>query len=216
MKIEELNSKVIENQDKVIALQDQLINSKEEQLAAVQSTVKAEVAGIQDAVKTEISSWSAMVQKKSMPSPPMCPVVIKKALRSAVEEEDRSHNLMIFGKEEVEGEEVAHTVAAVLEDLNEKPHVLESRRIGDRQNGKRRPIKIKLASSDAVFQILRKAKSLKSSANNKSTYIVRDRTKAERETHKNLVDQVKQKMKSQPLLYHYIRGDVVLSVKKKD
>lgn len=215
-KIEELRSAVSDGQDKVIALQDQLISSKEEQLAAVQSSVKAEVAGVQDAVKTEISSWSAIVQKKSTTNPQICPVALKKALRSAVDEEDRSRNLMIFGKEEGEDEEIAHTVAAVLEDLNEKPHVLESRRIGDLQDGQRRPIKIKLTSSDAVFQILRKARSLKSSANNKSTYIVRDRTKAERETHKNLVDQVKQKMKSQPHLYHYIRGEVVFSVKRND
>jgi len=54
-------------------------------------------------------------------------VKLKEAVKCAVVEEDRSHNLMIFGKQEVDDEDVSNTVASIFEDLNEKPHVVETR-----------------------------------------------------------------------------------------
>ena len=115
----DLSTAVSKGQEKVIALQDDLINSKDEQLAALQSTVKAEVAGVQAAVKTGFSSWSEIVQKKPSASPLMCPVELKKVIKSAVGEEDRSRNLMIFGKDDKNNEDVSEIVATILEDLDE-------------------------------------------------------------------------------------------------
>jgi hypothetical protein len=220
MKIEELNSKVIENQDKVIALQDQLISSKEEQLAAFQSTVKAEVAGVQTAVQTEIKSWSKAVQQQQSTANTanvqyISPAKIKEAVKSAVEEDDRSRNILIFGKKEEDNETVSDTVTTVFEDLNEKPRVIECRRLGTISQGKCRPIKVKLSSSEAVLHILRNAKTLKTSSSNSNTYLAQDRTKEERAQHKDLVEMVKAKMDSEPGMYHFIRGGAVVSVKKK-
>ena len=121
---------------------------------------------------------------------------------------------MIFGKKEEDNEDVSDTVTAVLEDLKEKPRIVECRRIGTFTRDKCRPIKVKLSSSDAVLHILRKAKTLKSSNNNSSTYIVRDRTKEERDKHKDLVEKMKAKMSSEPGMYHCIRGGALVSVKK--
>ena len=64
-KFVDLNVAVSKGQEKVIALQEELICRKDEQLAALQSTVKAEVAGVQTAVKTEIGSWSKVVQQST-------------------------------------------------------------------------------------------------------------------------------------------------------
>jgi hypothetical protein len=179
--------------------------------------VKAEVAVVQTAVKTELGSWSKIVQQKSIPTAntPMSSARIKEAVKSAVAEDDRSRNVIIFGKKEEDKEEVSDTVTAVLEDLNEKPLIVECRRIGTLTVGKCRPIKVKVSSSDAVLHILRKAKTLKSSSNNSSTYIVQDRTKEERDKHKDLVDKMKAKMSSEPDMYHFIRGGAVVTVKKK-
>ena len=212
---EELSTAMSKQQEKVIALQEDLLARKDEQLATLQSSVKDEVAVVKSAVQSEISnSWSKIVEK-STPTPAFCPVKLKEAVKCAVVEEDRSHNLMIFGKQEVDNEDVSNTVASIFEDLNEKPHVVECRRLGDPKHGRCRPIKARLSSSDAVLHILRKAKCLKSSDGNGSTYIVRDRSRSERDAHKVLVETMRQKMLSEPELYHFIRGEEVISVKKK-
>lgn len=91
---------------------------------------------------------------------------------------------------------------------------IECRRIGKLQHGKPRPIKVKLTSSDAVSHILRNAKLLKSSEGNTSTFIGPDRSVEERKVNRNLVEQMKAKMKSDPELYHFIRGGQIVSVRK--
>ena len=143
------------------------------------------------------------------------PAKIKEAVKSAVEEDDRSRNILIFGKKEEDNETVLHTVTTVFEDLKEKPRVIECRRLGTISQGKCRPIKVKLSSSEAVLHILQNAKTLKTSSSNRNTYLAHDRTKEERAQHKNLVAMVKAKMDSEPGMYHFIRGGAVVSVKKK-
>jgi len=69
-------------------------------------------------------------------------------VKSAVEEEDRSRNLVIFNKQEDVDENVEQAIAEVFEDMNERPRVIECRRLGKFQHGKARPIKVKLTSSD--------------------------------------------------------------------
>jgi cob(I)alamin adenosyltransferase len=213
---EALKSKLIDSQQQVIDLQVDLLASKTDQMQAVQSTVKAEVAGVQTAVKTEIGSWSKFVQQSTANTAThISPARIKEAVKSAVAEDDRSRNVIIFGKQEEDNETVSDTVSAVFEDLNEKPRVVECRRIGTISHGKCRPIKVKLSSSEAVLHILRNAKTLKTSANNSSTYIAQDRTTEERSQHKDLVAMVRAKMNSEPGMYHFIRGGAVVTVKKK-
>lgn len=211
-KIEELNSALVKGQEKVIALQEDVIRSNEEQLAGVQSAVRDEMVSVQTAVKTGFSSWSKVVQQNA--GQPICPAKLKEAVKSAVVEEDRSRNIMIFGKEEKSDEDLSQTISKIFEDVKEKPGLIEFRRIGIAKPGKPRPIKVKLSSSDAVFHVLRKAKDLKSSDTNRSTYIGPDRTKEEREAHKHLVGQLKTKIKKESEMYHYIKGGRIISKAK--
>ena len=90
---------------------------------------------------------------------------------------------MIFGKAEVENEDLPATVAKVMEDANEKPRIVECIRLGVSQSGKTRPIKVKLCSVDAVASIMHNAKHLKDSSTNKCTFIGLDRTIEERGRH---------------------------------
>ena len=214
-KIDELNNKVIDNQDKVIVLQEQLIRSKEEQLATIQTSVREEMASVQSTVKSELQSWSDVVKRNTVqPAATLTPAKLKDAVRSAVEEEDRSRNFVIFTKNEEVDEDIAQAVAGVLEDMNERPRVIECRRIGKIQHGKARPIKVKLTSSDVVSHILRRAKVLKTSEQNRTTFIGPDRTPEEREVHRTLVVQLKETMKTDTERYHFIRGGKIVSVKK--
>ena len=109
--IEELNQSVTKGQRKVIELQEQLICRKDEQLAVLQSTVKAEVAGVQTAVKTEIGSWSKIVQQSTANTAnvKISAARIKEAVKSAAAEDDRSSNVIIFGKQEEDNETVPDT-----------------------------------------------------------------------------------------------------------
>ena len=77
-----------------------------------------------------------------------------------------------------------------------------------------RPIKVKLCSADAVSSILRSAKHLKNSGNNKNTFIAPDRTQEERAAHKKLVEKMKGMVREEPEKYHYIRRGVIRSVQK--
>ena len=214
-RVEQLTSSVDNAQVKIIALQEDLIKSKEDQLASVRTTVREEVASVQSAVKTEIrSSWSEIAGQKT-PQQPISSARIKEAVKSAVIEEDKSRNLLIFGKPEVNNEDLAATVSEILLDTGEKPHLVECRRIGARgADNKRRPIKVKLTSSDAVLSILRNSSALKNSTDNKSIFLSPDRTPEERIAHKKLVDYMRRKMEEEPDSYHYIRGGVIRSVKK--
>ena len=212
-KIEDLNSHVVKGQKKIIILQEELIRSKDEQLECVRNTVRDEMASVHSAVKTEIrSSWSEVVGQNAGQS--ISVAKLKEAVKSAVVEEDKSKNFMIFGKSEVANEDVADVVAEVLQDMNEKPRLIECRRIGTAEVGKSRPIKVKLASSDAVASVLRTAKDLKNSSRNKTTFVGPDRSKEERLAHKKLVEHMKQKMKDEPGMYHYIRRGIITSVMK--
>ena len=215
-KVEELTSRVMTGQEKIIALQGDLIAAKDEQLAHVRTAVKEEIASVQSVVQTEIrSSWSDVVAKGSSSSITTASAAkLKEAVKSAVAEQDKSRNFMIFSKEEMPKEEIHETVAEILLDLNQKPQVVECMRVGNFEQGKPRPIKVKLASSDAVFNILRNAKCLKTSCKNKATFIGPDRSKEERAEHKKLVDKMKSMMRDEPEKYHFIRRGVITSVKK--
>ena len=211
--IQELNSGMIKGQEKIITLQEQLLKNEEEHLASLQNTVRDEVASVQSAVKTEISTWSQVVANQSTAAT-ITPAKLREAVKSAVVEEDRSRNFMIFNKVETANEDTVQIVGEVLGDLDEKPQIVECRRIGIAQHGRPRPIKAKLSSCDAVLHVLRRAKSLKSSENNRATFIGPDRSKEERIVHRSLVEEMKRKVDTEPELYHYIKGGQIFSVRK--
>ena len=106
----------------------------------MRSTVKEEIASVQSAVQTEIrSSWSEVVAKSSGQAI-TTETKLKEAVKSAVAEEDKSKNVMIFGKSEVPNEDVAATVAEIMQDTNEKPRIVECIRVGTFQVEKPRPM----------------------------------------------------------------------------
>ena len=214
-KLEELNEKLIQSQEKVISLQEQVITSKDEQLASFQTAVRDEMASVQTTVKSELGSWSEVVKRNSVQPISITSAKLKEAVKSAVSEEDRSRTIMIFGKPDVEKEDLSSTVSDIFADLQEKPQLVECRRVGAAKPAKCRPIKVKLTSSEAVAYVLRKAKTLKSSNNNRATYITADRSEEERGLHKKLVDRMKLKIKEEPEMYHFIRDGLISSVRRR-
>jgi hypothetical protein len=218
-----LKTELIASQQKIIGLQEDLLDSKTAQVSVLQSTVKdtmkAELSShsssVQQAVQSQIrSSWSEITAKGHRQNI-TSEAKLKEVVKSAVAEEDKSKNIMIFGKEELPDEDISATVAEVMHELNEKPRIVECFRVGSFEQGKSRPIKVRLTSFDTVANVLRNAKHLKNSGNNKATFIGPDRSKEERDEHKKLVDRMKTMMEDQPDKYHFIRRGVIRSVMKK-
>jgi hypothetical protein len=52
---------------------------------------------------------------------------LKRVIKSAIEDEDRSKNLIIFGLIEEDGEKLDSKVTDLFSDLNEKPRVSTGR-----------------------------------------------------------------------------------------
>ncbi len=152
----EANAGLVKAQEKTIDLQEELLKNQSEQLASLQGTVRDEVASVQTAVTTEIRTWSQVAaQNTNQPTTSITPAKLKEVVKSAVVDEDRSRNFMIFNKEEAVNEDTGQVVRDILKDMTEEPMVVECRRIGiTGQHGKPRPIKVKLSSADAVSHVL--------------------------------------------------------------
>ncbi len=176
-----LKSELIDSQKSVINLQEQLLDSKSVQLQSLQQTVKTSV---EDTVKAEFITltYSAAAQKNISPGPAITPEIMKTVIKTAVREEDRSRNIMIFGLPEQKEETLNDSVAEVFEQLGVKPK-MEACRVGRIAEGKvTRPIKVTLSSSSTVNQILFNARTLRNVQKYKTVFIAPDRSP---DDHKN-------------------------------
>ena len=77
-----------------------------------------------------------------------------------------------------------------------------------------RPVKVVLASSTAVRQLLLKAKHLRQVQQLKTVYLCPDRSPQEREFQRQLVLELKEKSRKQLDHHHYIKGGKVMSEAK--
>lgn len=199
-----LKTELIRSQEKVIALQAELLDAKTEQLKSLQISVRTSV---EDTVKAELKSFSDVVQT---PSPAVEQKALKTVVKHIVEEEDRSRSLMMFGLPEEVNEQLCDKVSEVFQELGEKPR-LEASRLGTPSSGKVRPVKINVTSAATVHQILIKARNLNQSVKHKSVFISPDRTPAQRAEHRLLVVELKRKTKEDKSQRHYIKGGQVCS-----
>ena len=183
--IELMKTEALADKKKVIKFQDELLECKDEQLRSLKSTVEATVV---TTVQKGIQSYSDAVAKKSC-GLDFTPDSLKKVVMTAIEEEDRSKNLLVFGLAEEDGEEIEEKISGILAELGEKPRVAVNR-IGRKTPGATtvcRPVKVTLASCTAARQILMKARNLKQIERLKSVYVCPDRSPDERAARRRLV-----------------------------
>ncbi len=210
MKTEALGDKA-----RVIKLQEELLERKEEQLESLQSTVQATV---QDSVKTEMRSYSGALQKPSISTAgSISPGAFKKEVKEAIEDEDRSKSIMVFGLAEEAGEQLDSKVSGIFLELEEKPRSTAVR-VGKTPTSTTesgcRPVKVTLTNSAAVRQILMKAKLLRQVEKFRAVYLCPDRSREDRASRRQLVTEMKKKAEEQPGHQHFIRGGKVVSVVK--
>ena len=210
-----------------IQVQQTVIDLQQKQMQQVQETVKSSV---QTSVKTEMNLWSDVVQRNTKSAAPSVKSV-QKAVRTAVEENVRSNNFIIYGAEEEEpdehGIERDNVTSQLFNEIDAFPttRVLTVTRIGpvkplgetETTRPRCRPIKVTLASPEAMKFVMSKAKKLKQNPYKEyqNIYLSPDRSREERAAHKSLVAQLKQKITDDPKKYHIIRDGKIKTVDKK-
>ncbi len=114
-----VKNQMIESQQKVIQLQSDLLECKNEQLESLKTAVKSSVG---ESVKAEFQSYSSALKKNcETPPTPVNREELKKVIHTVVQEEDRSRNVMIFNRPEQENEDLNVTVSEVFQSIREKP-----------------------------------------------------------------------------------------------
>ncbi len=165
----------------VIRLQSELLKSKESELESVKTAVQETV---NSSVQAGIQSYSAAVSSNIPNAAPVfTPDTLKKAVRTAMVEEDRSRNLLVFGFAEQQKENVEQSVSELFLQLGEKPRIMAANRLGGTNSDKRSkdctPVKVTLASATSVNQILTRKGRLKQTVQYKSVYVRPDRSMQE-------------------------------------
>ncbi|KAL5252502.1 hypothetical protein ACHWQZ_G015322 [Mnemiopsis leidyi] len=189
----------VEDQKKIIHLQSQLIEKKQEDVKCLQETVHEEIKTYAETLST--SCAKALSPKK-----------LENVVKKIQDAEDRSRNLIIFGLTEENGENLNAKVGEMFTYLEEKPLFSTPTRIGNSSGGSVRPVKLSLASATMVSPLLAKSQRLRQSNILKSVYISPDRTKEERMVRRTLVNELREKRKDNPDLIFVIRKGKVLSV----
>ena len=212
--IELMKTEALTDKAAVIRLQSDLLMSKEAELESMRTAVQETV---QSSVQEGIQSYSAAVASNTTSTAPVfTPESLKKVVRTAMVEEDRSKNILVFGL--ADEEKVEESVSELFLELGEKPRVQAVNRIGGKGStpaGPARPVIVTLASATSVNEILSKTSRLKKTERYKSVYVCPDRSPKEREARKQLVLGLKKAMVDQPDLHHYIRGGKIHSRDKE-
>ena len=143
-----------------------VIHVQQEQLHEFQDAVET---SIKYSVKTAITTWSNIVKKNVTSAAPYL-ASVQKAVRSAEEANVCSSNFIIYGDEEDETDEYdcglensANLASRMFNEVGAfpKPVILTQKSQENASSRKPRPIKVTLASPEAVKFLLNKARKLR-------------------------------------------------------
>ena len=195
--IEKIKSEMIAAQRSVVKLQQQMLEAQADQLKSMSSVVDT-------AVDRGIRSYSEIVSRTiENATPDLSEKKLKKVVQEAVNDEDRSKNVVVFGLAEESSEDLNGKITALFEGIEEKPS-FEAVRVGKVSDNNIRPVKVLLRNSDSVHQILVKAKKLRTTQDYRKVYISPDRSPEERDKHRELVAEMRRQAKEDPDRYYFL------------
>ena len=196
--LDSLKCEQLQNQSRLIHVQEDLNVKKSVQLESVEKTVDE-----------KLSTWSSVVAKNCEKK--VTQKEMKKVVKLAMNEQDRERNVIMFNvpeqdihdKNEHHDGEFAFKIMQKA-GLAEQDGQYYCKRIGAPESSKIRPLKIQFSSRSTAFELLVKSKNLKDSDEYNNIFIVPDRTLQERIEHKKLVEQLKVKRAENPDKRFYI------------
>ena len=207
-KIDDLKTEQIDQQKKLLALQNSKMNSMQ---TAVTSELKQEIKSWSDIVKknnSKMQSDQLSITKKS----------VQQVIRNVNEEERRSKNLMIHGLKESDNDDINETlqsVREVFESMNlPDPDTIDCYRVGRKETGRTRPVRLEYKNSGDVDFALSHSSKLKNSSKYSTVYLSPDRTKEQQLAHKAFIKKMKELISLDSGKHYYIKNNKVLSADK--
>jgi hypothetical protein len=136
---------------------------------------------------------------------------MKKAVKLAINEQDRERNVIIFNAQEREindkndhhDGQLAFKIMQIA-GLQEQDGHFDCKRIGAPESSRIRPLKVTFSSKSTAFELLAKSKNLKDDKLYNNIYIAPDRSREERAEHKKLVEQLRVKRAECPAKRFFI------------
>ena len=199
---------LVEAQDRLVQLQCQLLERRDTEISAVQSTAQK-----------EIKSFADVLQKNCDVA--LAPKRVQRALEIATE--DRGNNLIMYGLGEYAdetAEDLSESVKSVIggRGWGIGPNDLGGcQRLGKIQDGRKRPVIFRVASGRLRDVILQRKSELRNCDDCNHIYISPDRSPKEREERRRLVAELKERRAADPGKAFVIKsGKVVERVEQED
>ena len=212
--IDKLKTEQINQQNEIIKLQ-------QFQIQSVQETVQNGIGSVQETVKTEMCSWAKVVEKSCKQTEKLSAKSVEQAVKNVTEEEERSRNYIVYGLEEAEDgrTECLIDMSTILFQStgSEQPYpdTLDAYRLGEKQEGKTRPVKVTLRNAETVRYLLRRAYKLRENDQFKNVYLTPDRSRKDRTAHSKLVSEMRGLIEKDSTKYYFIRDGKIKWVDKR-
>ena len=192
---------LVESQDTLVKLQCQLLEKRDKEITAVQSTAEE-----------EIKSFSSVLKKGCDTA--LAPQRVRQAI--VVATEDRASNVIVHGLCDDPTEnnlDLEHDIKGVFNYMGTCiTGICSMKRLGKYKEGSDRPVKLRLCGREFRDQVLSSKKALKNSDRHKNVYISPDRSPEEREERRKLVVALKERKGAEPEKTFGIRGGKVEEV----
>ena len=180
--LDSLKCEQLQNQSRLIHVQEDLNVKKSVQLESVEKTVD-----------DKLSTWSSVVAKNCEKK--VTQKEMKKVVKLAMNEQDRQRNVIMFNvpERDIQDKNEHHDGKLAFKimqqaRLSEQDGQYNCKRLGAPESSRIRPQWIQFSSRSNAFELLVKSKNLKDSDQYSNIFIVPDRTLQERIEHKKLVN----------------------------
>ena len=156
---------------------------------------------VQKTVKNELKSWSDVVKKNQTSQVNSTKKSVKEVIEEVHEEDRRACNVMVYGLEE--GAEDEAGLVFLMADLTLEVdcngvECNDIYRVGKREEGKTRPIRVECKTRSDVQFLLSNARKLKKTEKFCKVYLAPDRTREQKVAHNKLVNEMKEKIAADP------------------
>ena len=145
--VDQIKKDKLSDQANIIDLQNELIEAKDKKVKKLQETEQSEVKSVQSKMKTipsvpqkEIMEQSSEVQKNVVSA-----VNVRKvsdAVKMVVEKEDKGKNVVIYRVPEGSTETLETRVGSIVENLGQKPRIVDCCRLGKETERSVPPVKV--------------------------------------------------------------------------
>ena len=197
----------IELQEKLIEAQKSLIEVQGQKLNSVSESVQKQLQGYSKVLVQNCSAAIAPSRLQAAWKKASVPLPTGGTTEEATP--DRKLNLVLFGLPETTARTTEHEVRDIFTELNEKPVITSTKRVGEKTDNRPRPVIVTLERRETLLQLLRKAKQLRDSEKFSSVFLSPDLTPEEQRERKTLVDTVKGLRRDNPNGRYWVSRGVI-------